>query len=160
VDTTPHPAPRSRARKTNVSNEAFVFSRAQLGLPPDPQMVRWYFQNRLRANYETGFSREQLAANDKLWAYICAHDGPPPADWMARNMTIAAPKRVSELVSLRSENNSETAAETAAVAAETAAVAAETAAIAEPPKPARSTRAAYWRDQKRRKRAASASGAR
>ena len=64
---------------SSASPASIPQSRAALGLPPEPSLVRWYFEHRVRANYETGYTAQQSAANDRLWAYIVSHDTPPPA---------------------------------------------------------------------------------
>ena len=52
-------------------------------LPPEPHMVRWFFENRAKASFDKGFTAEQLAANERLWAILChgqdpaGGDGPP-----------------------------------------------------------------------------------
>lgn len=55
------------------------------GRPPAPWLVEWFFANRLRANFGTGFNDDQIAANDRLWDYICEHNAPPPSDWLAEH---------------------------------------------------------------------------
>ena len=43
-------------------------------------MVRWYFENRLPAHPETGFSAAAIAANEWLWVYLCERGAPPPPE--------------------------------------------------------------------------------
>jgi hypothetical protein len=80
-------------------------SRSALGLPPEPWLVAWYFANRVLANYETGYTAAQSAANDRLWNFICENDRPPPADWLAGNnaavckiMHISKPEQPADAV--------------------------------------------------------------
>jgi hypothetical protein len=112
-------------------------------------MVAWYFEHRVLAHYETGYTAQQSAANDRLWNYICTHDTPSPADWLAANNAEAPltyvktpkPAKIAEAIEQP----------------------AEAAAASDLPKSAdrkseRSARAAYWRDQKRRKRSSARRG--
>jgi hypothetical protein len=123
-------------------------SRAALGLPPEPWLVRWYFESRLLADFSIGYTRDQLAASDRLWAYICEHDGPPPADWLAANNAEANPSEPERLGPVKP-------AEAVAQFRDETGTAEAGSSVTEEPveKPERSSRAAYWREHKRRQRA-------
>jgi hypothetical protein len=58
--------------------------------------VQWYFENRIPASYDSGFTAEQCAANDRLWEFIVTHKATPSTGWLTANNFDALKERIAK----------------------------------------------------------------